>query len=184
MSRKLQFKRGVKAKLPVLAEGEPGWVIDEKKLYVGSGTGNVAMAPGEHTHKKSEITDFPAAVPPTAHAASHAKAGADPVSPSAIGAATAPAPVVVSFPVAGWVKNSATNCYEQTVACPGLLSSDDKRTTVSPVGSTDAAAQALTDAAEALVDRYACTTNGQLYARCPEKAPTVAFSVAVTIVRG
>ena len=44
MSRKLQFKRGTKAKLPTLAEGEPGFVTDEKKLYIGTGTENVPMA--------------------------------------------------------------------------------------------------------------------------------------------
>ena len=44
MIRKLQLKRGAKAKLPILSEGEPGFVTDEKKLYLGTGTENVPMA--------------------------------------------------------------------------------------------------------------------------------------------
>lgn len=39
----LQFKRGKKANLPTLAAGEPGWVTDENRLYIGTGNGNVAL---------------------------------------------------------------------------------------------------------------------------------------------
>lgn len=41
--RTLQFKRGEKANLPTLAAGEPGWVTDEKRLYIGTGSENVAL---------------------------------------------------------------------------------------------------------------------------------------------
>ena len=40
-----------------------------------------------HTHTKSQITDFPTSMTPTAHAASHASGGADVITPAAIGAA-------------------------------------------------------------------------------------------------
>lgn len=50
MSRKIQFKRGLKAQLPILAEGEPAWVTNEGRLYIGTGTGNIAMARNDHTH--------------------------------------------------------------------------------------------------------------------------------------
>ncbi len=103
---------------------------------------------------------------------------------TAMAAATALTPVTCSFTVAGWTLNSTTSCYEQTVACAGLLTTDDKRTSVTPVGSTDAAAQKLTDAAEALVTRYSCGTDGYLSARAASTKPTVAFSVAVSIIRG
>ena len=41
--RTLQFKRGEKANLPTLAAGEPGWVTDEKRLYIGTGSENIAL---------------------------------------------------------------------------------------------------------------------------------------------
>ena len=50
MSRKLQFKRGAKSSLPVLEAGEPGFTTDEQKLYIGTGSGNIAMAREDHNH--------------------------------------------------------------------------------------------------------------------------------------
>ena len=47
MAKTLQLKRGLKAELPLLAEGEPGFVTDEGRLYIGTGTENVAMARAE-----------------------------------------------------------------------------------------------------------------------------------------
>jgi len=93
------------------------------------------------------------------------------------------APVIVSVPYTGWVKNSTTNAYEQSVAVTGLLTTDDKRTRVEIVGSTDVAAQALIDTAAALISYVACNTNGYLYLRCDSGAPATAFSVAVVIAR-
>jgi hypothetical protein len=93
-------------------------------------------------------------------------------------------PVKVTFTVANWKKNSSTGYYEQSVACTGLLTTDDTRTRVEPVGnSSDADAQSLTDEAYGMVDYVACSTAGYLYARCPDGAPTVAFSVYVIISR-
>ena len=150
---------------------------------------DIGAAAASHSHTKSQITDFPTSMTPTAHAATHATAGTDPIPPGDIGAATKPSTVTATFTVAGWVKNATTNCYEQTVAVAGLLASDGKNVRVEPVGSTDAAAQALTDAAYAVLagpgGYVACNANGYLYARCPAgaAAPTVAFQVAVVISR-
>lgn len=55
MARKFQFKRGLKAQLPTLAAGEPGWVTDEGKLYIGTGGGNIPVARGDHTHTPAEV---------------------------------------------------------------------------------------------------------------------------------
>jgi Major tropism determinant N-terminal domain len=38
--RQLQLRRGVKASLPALADGEPGFCEDTGELFVGSTTGN------------------------------------------------------------------------------------------------------------------------------------------------
>lgn len=37
---KLQIKRGNKVNLPTLSEGELGYTLDKKELYIGNGTGN------------------------------------------------------------------------------------------------------------------------------------------------
>ena len=44
MNRIIQMKRGLELDLPVLNEGEFGFTIDTKKLFIGSDTGNVQMA--------------------------------------------------------------------------------------------------------------------------------------------
>jgi hypothetical protein len=93
------------------------------------------------------------------------------------------APVFVSVPYTGWVQNSTTSAYEQSVAVSGLLATDDKRTRVEIVGSTDVSAQALIDTASALISYVACNTNGYLYLRCDSGAPATTFSVAVVIER-
>ena len=141
------------------------------------------FAAATHSHAWSAITDKPSSFTPSAHAATHKTGGSDPIAPADIDAATKPAIVTVTFPVAGWTQNDTTGCYEQTVAVAGLLTTDGKNIRVEPVGSTDADAQALTDAAFAMIDRVSCDTDGQLYARCPDGAPTVAFQAAVVISR-
>ena len=93
------------------------------------------------------------------------------------------AQVVVSVPYTGWVQNSTTSAYEQSVAVTGLLTTDDKRTRVEIVGSTDVAAQALIDTAAGNLSYVACNTAGQLYLRCDKTAPATTFSVAVVIAR-
>lgn len=49
MGNKIKFKRGIKSELPELSYGEPGFVSDEKELYIGTESGNVKLT------SKSEI---------------------------------------------------------------------------------------------------------------------------------
>ncbi|BCZ49428.1 hypothetical protein psyc5s11_54950 [Clostridium gelidum] len=44
MSNKIQFKRGIKANLPVLDAGEPAFTTDTKEFFVGDGVGNIEFA--------------------------------------------------------------------------------------------------------------------------------------------
>lgn len=44
MAKTLKIRRGNKADLPVLEEGELGLTLDEKKMYVGTGSENIALA--------------------------------------------------------------------------------------------------------------------------------------------
>lgn len=41
--RQLELRRGLKADLPVLAEGEPGFCTDTGELFIGTLSGNVAV---------------------------------------------------------------------------------------------------------------------------------------------
>lgn len=56
MFGKLLLRRGVEANLPLLHVGEPAFTTDTKKLYVGSGSGNVEMP------KKSDVDTLSAGV--------------------------------------------------------------------------------------------------------------------------
>lgn len=157
-----------------------------------------------HTHKWADITDPPDSYTPSAHAhaASDITSGTLPVvrggtgggdattARSNLGAASVPTLVTVTLPSSGWTLNSSTTCYEQTVAVAGLLSTDTAATvTVWPRGSTDATAQALTDAAYGAVFTegcyVSCTTDGNLYCRGPKGGdkPQVDFPVNVVVHR-
>lgn len=52
---------------------------------------NLGAAAASHTHTKSQITDFPASMTPTAHASTHASGGSDPVGADMIGVTDATA---------------------------------------------------------------------------------------------
>lgn len=157
-----------------------------------------------HTHKWVDITDPPGSYTPSAHthvagditsgvllvARGGTGAGDAAGARSSLGAATTPTSVTVTLPSSGWVLNSSTTCYEQTVPVAGLLASDSTKTvTVCSHGSTDAAAQLLTDAAYAAIFTQggyaACTTDGQLYCRGPAGGdkPQVDFPVDVVFHR-
>ena len=157
-----------------------------------------------HTHKWVDITDPPGSYTPSVH--THAAgditsgvllvarggtgAGDAAGARSSLGAATAPTSVTATLPASGWTLNSSTTCYEQTVPVTGLLASDSTKTvTVWPHGSTDAAAQLLTDAAYAAIFTQggyaACNQDGNLYCRGPAggSKPQVDFPVDVVFHR-
>lgn len=162
------------------------------------------FAAASHAHAWSAITDKPTVFSPASHshAASDISSGTLPVvrggtgggdattARSNLGAATAPTLATVTFPASGWVLNSTTACYEQTADAAGLLTTDTTATvTVMPKGSTDAAAQLLTDEAYGCIftkgSYAACNTAGKLYVRGPSGGdkPTVDFPVYVVLHR-
>ena len=150
--------------------------------------GNLAALNGDGTLADSgkKSGDFAAA----SHAATHHTGGSDPLAPVDIGAAITPTSVTVTLPVSGWTLNSSTTCYEQTVSVSGLLTTDGPKTAlILPQGSTDAAAQLLTDEAYGCIfapgGYAACTTDGQLYCRGPAGGdkPQVNFPVDVVFHR-
>lgn len=57
MSRVLQVKRGAKANLPTLAQGEFGFVTDtgEEELYIGTGSDNIQIAREDAVVHKSSM---------------------------------------------------------------------------------------------------------------------------------
>lgn len=155
-----------------------------------------------HKHTKSDITDFPTSMTPTAHThtASEITSGTLPVvrggtgaadastARSNLGAGAAPALLTATFPASGWVLSGG--CYQQTVYCGGLTTADGPKTAlILPQGSTDAAAQLLTDAAYGAIfapgGYAACNTANYLYARGPSggSAPTANFTVNVQVRR-
>lgn len=44
MSNKIQIKRGLKANLPILDSGEPGFTTDTKEFFIGDGSKNIEFA--------------------------------------------------------------------------------------------------------------------------------------------
>ena len=79
MAFKIKLKRGTKANLPTLSDGEPAFTTDEKELYIGSSSsGNVKLTrnsevdqlkSSSHTHSNKSVIDtitsaFEANVPP------------------------------------------------------------------------------------------------------------------------
>lgn len=61
MANKLQFRRGLKASLPSLAEvGMPLWCTDTQELYIGTGNGVVKIgssSTANDSYTKAEIEE-------------------------------------------------------------------------------------------------------------------------------
>ena len=87
--RKLQLRRGPKADLPTLAEGEPGFVLDEGKLYVGTGAENVEFSRADHTHSEFDPAGSAATVEASLSAHTDDKNNPHGVTAAQVGAAAA-----------------------------------------------------------------------------------------------
>ena len=169
----------------IAALGADGNLTDSGKQPTPEGIG---AAPASHTHTQSQVSGLAAALSGKQRritASGILKGDGNEVSVAYREAdySLVGLPVVVSVPYDVWVQNAATSAYEQSVKVAGLLATDDKRTRVEVVGSTDIAVQALIDKAAGCISYVACNTNGKLYLRCDESAPETTFSVAVVIVR-
>ena len=138
------------------------------------------FAAAMHKHSKADITDFPSAMTPTVHAASHSKTGTDPVTPEAIGASTS-FKATGTLTTAGWTGSAAPYTQDLTVA--GVLETDVPR--VNPVLGTDSAARDLIKTAWQLATTssnppYAYDGKISFYAA---SKPTTNIPVVVSVVR-
>ena len=59
MSRKIQIKRGAKANLPVLADGELGYTLDTDQLFVGSGGTNKPLPSSADMAEIAQSSELP-----------------------------------------------------------------------------------------------------------------------------
>lgn len=155
--------------------------LDQSGNLKDSGKRPDAFADKEHSHQKEDIQNFN-------HASTHRTGGGDALTPKDIGACTAPVAVSVTLTVSGW--SSASSCWTQTVACTGLLTTDNQSTVmVLPGGSSDADARILIDEAYAAVagpgGKFECGSDGQLTATGPKGGdkPTVDLPLIVCIAR-
>jgi hypothetical protein len=57
MADRIQIKRGLKANLPVLADGEFGYCTDTKELFIGSTSGNIQLYPENNSGGSISVTD-------------------------------------------------------------------------------------------------------------------------------
>lgn len=84
--------------------------LDSNGNLEDSGKAAEDFANATHTHTKSEISDFPTSMTPSAHAASHKTGGADALAPADIGAAAAVhTHTVTDLPVQMTLSDSDTN---------------------------------------------------------------------------
>ena len=92
-------------------------------------------------------------------------------------------PIQATLTVSGWT--AVTGGYTQSVAVPGLLTTDDTRTRVDPVRSESDSDQANGEAFACLQEPGAyvgCQQDGYLYCRVANK-PTTAINLQITIGR-
>jgi len=168
------------------ATGDTLAVLWGKALKWLSDLGTAALCSAEafasvsHTHKKTDITDFPSSMTPTAHKGTHAIGGSDALAPADIGASTS-FKATGTLTVAGWTGSAAP--YTQDLTVSGLLESDRPR--VDPVLGTDDAARALIKtawqiAATSSKPPYAYDGKITFYAA---SKPTTNIPVVVSVVR-
>jgi hypothetical protein len=67
MATKIQFRRGLKANLPVLSSGEPALTTDTLEVYVGTPSGNLLIKPSLNTISafrayQTDVQSIPAGV--------------------------------------------------------------------------------------------------------------------------
>ena len=181
---KVAFTAAASRTLP--ATGETLAVLWGKVLKWLSDLGTAALCSAEafaaasHTHKKTDITDFPASMTPTAHKDTHAKGGSDELTPAAIGASTS-FKATGTLTTSGWAGSSAP--YTQDLIVAGLLESDRPR--VGPVLGTDDAARALIKTAWQLAtdsSKPPYAYDGKMTFYSASK-PTTNIPVLVTVVR-
>lgn len=77
---------------------------------------NGGKAESSHDHTKSQITDFPATMAPSAHKSTHATGGGDALTPADIGAAEKSLATTATILAESWTGSSAPFSYTLSVA--------------------------------------------------------------------
>lgn len=88
--------------VPIAKGGTGAASAADARRNLGITPDNIGAAASSHTHTKSQITDFPSTMPPSAHKASHAAGGSDALSPADIGAAEKASVVTATLAANGW----------------------------------------------------------------------------------
>ena len=163
------------------------WVVKtvaEIKTLLGLGSAayeaSSSFAAASHNHTKSQISDFPSAMTPSAHKSTHATGGSDALTASDIGAAKR-FTKTATLAVASWTGSAAPYTYELTDA--DILAIDQPH--VDRVTGTDAAAAALINTAWSLITGYAVkpqTSAGKITFYATAK-PSVALPIMYEVVR-
>lgn len=146
--------------------GKPKQILWSRLKVALKAVNDALYAAREHSHTKSQITDFPASMTPTAHKASHKTGGSDAITPADIGAQEQHVTRTVALSAAGWSNKS------QTVPVSGVTASNTVLLAPAPA-SQSAYGKA----------KIVCTAQGSgtLTFTC-ETVPTAAVNVNVVIL--
>lgn len=161
MAHKIQIKRGNKADLPALNDGEPGLCLDTNEVYVGNNGTNVPV--GVQTEIVNNLTTTTAG---KALDATQGKALAEQIS-TIIAIKTATITTT-------WTGISAP--YTQTITVTGVTSND--KPIISPVYSGDNATAILQKEAWNMIGKIQTGANS-ITCTCFEDKPITAIPIQI-----
>lgn len=184
MSRKLQIKRGDKANLPDLAQGEFGLVLDTPELYIGGVNKNLQVPllddngkvpSGQLPEMNYDPAGSAAGVQANLTAHENNKNNPHGVTAAQVGAATKA--VYTATLSTSW---SGSGPYTQTVNISGITS--DMVPVVDVVLSSSSSTAKNQLAAWGCVGKIV-TNNGSITATCYDEKPTTSIPIQLLVVQ-